>query len=254
MKRKKSLKPWVVNLISAILILVIIYSGYNIFKISTEENKTIGIQNEFKLEDTLTTVDSEEKKETYAERFAHLKSINNDFYGWIVFDSGLIDLPFVRYTDNEYYLNRDINKEKSSHGTVFQDYLQTLDSKNITLYGHYVYNNAKLMFTPLATLTNKENYEVNKNFSLFLDNKVKRYEMVAIIKYNAADFPIYQESDITGEQFNQYKTYIDTHKLYDTGVEISETDNLISLQTCVRNDNDSRWVVVGKLVSEEAVQ
>jgi endonuclease V-like protein UPF0215 family len=45
MQNNKKLKPWVRNVISVILLCIIVYSGYNIYKIKTDEKETIEIQN-----------------------------------------------------------------------------------------------------------------------------------------------------------------------------------------------------------------
>lgn len=248
--KTKKLKKWIKHLITAILLLIILFSGYNIFKIYNEERKTLNIQEEYKLDTTDVT---QLASVAYSERYKTLYNVNSDFRGWVTFESGLIDLPFVQGTDNEFYLNHAVNKEYSSHGTIFQDYLQTLDSQNITLYGHYVYNNAELMFTPLATLTKKENYEANKYVDLYLKDTVRKYEIVAVLKYSIYDYPIYQEGDLSGDHFKSYKDYIINNRLYDTGLMIEEGDQLLTLQTCVRGDNDSRWVVVARLVSEKMI-
>lgn len=250
MKKHKTLRPWIRNLISIILLCIIGYSGYNIFTIKMDEDQTLKIQNEYKL----PVSNIEEDSETYSDRYNNLKEINSDFKGWIAFESDLIDLPFLQTVDNDFYLNKNINREYSSHGSVFQDYLQDLNGRNITLYGHYVYNNADIMFTPLVNLKDKANYESNKYFSLFLDNTQRKYEVVGIVKYSVTDEPIYQIGDLSDEKFNEYKDYIYKNRLYDTGVEIGDEDKLLSLQTCVRNEDDTRWLVIGKLKEESGIQ
>ncbi len=255
MKKKRTLKKGVANLLTLILIGVMIFSAYKIYAIKSEEAVTEDIQNEFKFVDSAYNDGNADKdeavQETYAERFNKLKDVNSDFKGWIVFENGLLDLPFVKYSDNSYYLNKNFKKEYSSHGTVFQDMNQSLESQNITLYGHYVYNNTNLMFSPLTKLTDKENYEDNKKFSLMLENSIRHYEVMAIFKYSEEDEAIYQIGNFDENTFRIYKDYIDAHQLYDTGIEINMEDKLISLQTCVRNEESTRWVVVGKLISEE---
>ncbi|NLC96546.1 MAG: class B sortase [Erysipelotrichaceae bacterium] len=253
MKTKKTLKPWVTNVISILLLAIIGYSGYKIIKIKMDESKTIKIQNEYKLPN-IKNDDASEDVESYSEKFNSLKVMNNDFKGWIVFESGLIDLPFVQAKDNDFYLRRNFDKEYSSHGSIFQDYSQDLNGRNITLYGHYVYNNADIMFTPLSTLKDKNSYEANKYFSLYLDREVRKYVIGAVIKYSLTDEPLYQIGDQTDEEFLQFIKYIDTHKLFDTNEEINIDDKLVSLQTCIRNEDDSRWLIIGKLVEVNEIQ
>ena len=250
MQNNKKLKPWVRNVISVILLCIIVYSGYNIYKIKTDEKETIEIQNEYRLPIKNETLNVN----TYSDKYNDLKNINEDFLGWVSFESGLIDLPFFQTTDNTFYLNKNINKEYSSHGSVFLDYLQNLDGNNITLYGHYVYNNSEIMFTPLVELKNKEVYEDNKFFSLYLENTERKYELVGILKYSVTDEPLYQVGVLDEAKFNEYREYIYKNRLNNTGVEINDDDKLLSLQTCVRNEDNSRWLIVGKLIEEKGIQ
>ncbi len=252
-KRKLVLKPWVRNTITVILLGVIAFSAFNIIKIKLDESNTIKLQNEFKLP-SIKEDDKDAQQETYTDRFNRLKELNGDFLGWISFESGLLDLPFLKTTDNDFYLTKNLKKEYSSHGTVFQDYLQNLDGRNITLYGHYVYNNKDLMFTPLVELRDQANYEKNKIFSLFLENKELKYQVVGIIKYSLNDLPLYQVGDLTDEEFRDFKAYVNKNRLYDAGIQIEDDDKLASLQTCVRNEDDTRWLVIGKLIEEKEIK
>jgi sortase B len=110
------------------------------------------------------------------------------------------------------------------------------------------------MFTPLVELKNKEVYEDNKFFSLYLENTERKYELVGILKYSVTDEPLYQVGVLDEAKFNEYREYIYKNRLYDTGVEINDDDKLLSLQTCVRNEDNSRWLIVGKLIEEKGIQ
>ena len=69
MQNNKKLKPWVRNVISVILLCIIVYSGYNIYKIKTDEKETIEIQNEYRLpiKNEILNVD------TYSDKYNDLK-------------------------------------------------------------------------------------------------------------------------------------------------------------------------------------
>lgn len=252
-KKRRVIKKKVANFITFILLCSIAFSSYKIYSIVKDEYSTKVLQNEFNSEGILNEkpAEADKKTENYGERFRRVKEINSDFKGWVVFESGLIDLPFVQSTDNDFYLTKNFKKEYSSHGTVFLDQYQTTDSKNLTLYGHYVYNNTSLMFSPLVKLAEQKNYEENQFLYVMTEDKIRKYQVFAIFKYSEADEPLYQNSDFTVESFEIYKEYVQNHRLYDTGVDISIDDKLINLQTCVRNEDTARWVVVGKMIEEK---
>lgn len=205
--------------------------------------------------------------EEYDEYNAH-----EGFKGIIKFDSALVDLPFVQGVDNDFYLRRNwLTNEYSELGSIFMDYESSLDSKNIVLYGHYVYSsyevldddgnkldNSKLMFTPLSKLIDENNYEANKYVSLVLEDEVRTYEVVSVFycnlvkdgeDYYPEDYMEYYLSEFTDEYFDKYKEKIKSLEFYDTGVDFSNSDNLLTLQTCVENREDLREIVLCKEVS-----
>lgn len=58
-----------------------------------------------------------------------LKDINNDTVGWIKVNGTDINYPFVKYSDNKYYLTRDFKKKYNKAGWVFMDYRNNLYDK-----------------------------------------------------------------------------------------------------------------------------
>ena len=58
-----------------------------------------------------------------------------------------------------------------------------------------------------------------------------------------ADLP----GDISAEEFDYYVNQIKAHSYYDTGVEITAEDKLLTLTTCAYNSEEQRFVVVAKL-------
>ena len=53
------------------------------------------------------------------------------------------------------------------------------------------------------------------------------------------------------EEFNDYMANIEKMRFYDTGVEVSYGDNLITLSTCSYHTEDGRFVVVAKKMTQE---
>ena len=75
--------------------------------------------------------------------FDKLYSINTDVKGWIKIDALDISYPILQYTDNDYYLSKDIYKEKSISGSIFLDYRNSgFDDKNVVIYGHNMKNDS----------------------------------------------------------------------------------------------------------------
>ena len=204
------------------------------------------------------------------------KIFSSSFKGVIKFESGLVDLPFVQGVDNDFYLRRDwITNEYSELGSIFMDYECSLDSKNIILYGHYVYSsyevldddgnkldNSKLMFTPLSKLIDENNYEANKYVSLILEDELRTYEIVSVFYCNLVgegediypeEYLEYYLPEYDKDYFDKYKEKIKSIEFYDTGVDFSVDDNLLTLQTCVENNSMKREIVLCKEISRRSL-
>lgn len=183
------------------------------------------------------------------ESWDEYKTVNQDYMGDLVFESGLLNEKVVHSTDNEKYLNLSWDLLESSHGTVFMDYRNTLEDQNIIMYGHYVYNDESLLFGPLHDLVKKENYENNKTIYLNLENEQKKYE-VAYVYYYEMDNPVleYFHTNYDEDYFKLYFDNVKNHAFYDTGIEIEYGDQFLTLQTCVRNRDDLRLIVIAKMI------
>ena len=181
-------------------------------------------------------------------------NVNNDFVGMIKFDSGIISEKVVLAEDNDKYLRKDFNLKKDKEGTVFMDMYCNLDSRNITMYGHYVYYNTKAKFSPLHKLTKEENYEANKYITFQLKDEIRTYEVFAVYFYNWKDEAgyFYDTPDFqTADGFKRHVNNAIKRSLYKTIVKVEDNDNLLTLQTCVRNKKDSRLIVVAKEISRK---
>ena len=63
--------------------------------------------------------------------FAVLDSQNPDVVAWIQIPGTQINYPVVQGKDNDYYLHRDLNGQKSTAGTIFLDYADQADFSSL---------------------------------------------------------------------------------------------------------------------------
>ena len=76
----------------------------------------------------------------YREFYKSQKEINEDYVGQIFFKSGLIVQPFVQGSTNGTYLRTDWRNGKYDvEGSNFMDADCDVDSHNLVIYGHYVF-------------------------------------------------------------------------------------------------------------------
>ena len=187
---------------ASVVILIVLTAIASTFLPDREEPETVVRPSE---ETELKLMDPELRTMWLSNR-----DLNEDYTGQIVFDSGLIDLPFVQaksvyrengdpyrfytsdgtpvadlslYNGNDVYIWTNWKTGKYDRyeegGSVFMDYRNYLKDQNIILYGHHFARDwdpeGRKQFTPLDLLLSKENYEENKSLKLVLDNEIRSY-------------------------------------------------------------------------------
>lgn len=268
MKKKKLIKLFIV-----IDIVLIIVACAIVFSLNGNKSNDNPVVNNEAQEETIVV--EEKNYDEYIELWKNNKAINEDYLGNIRFESGLIDLPFVKSVDNDDYLRRDFETKKYSVlGTVFMDYECDLNSQNIILYGHNAFSsydagvdengkkidNKTLMFTPLDQFKDEKNYEKNKTVYLMLENEIRKYDVATVYycKLIEEDGYLLPQEDMYyylpyygNDYFDTYKEAITREQFYSTGVDYSNKDKFLTLQTCVEADENLRLIVLCKYISTE---
>lgn len=186
----------------------------------------------------------------YEQVYDKLLAINNDTVGWLTVKNTKVNYPVVQTTDNDYYLNHAFDKRNNLAGWIFVDYRNDMDNidKNTIVYGHNVHKN-ELLFGSLKKvldsdwLNNSDNYNITFN--------IKGQEMTWKV------FSIYtteKTNDYLITKFNSNKSFINyvndkiNKSVYDFGVEVNDSDKILTLSTCYDNA-DHRLVIHAKKIS-----
>ena len=230
------------------------FSTFKIFEFQMEMRKIEQQQKEIEqlLETTPSTNEEVEESRFTPESFDKLKEVNKDYVFYLEFDSGIISLPIVQSYDNDYYLRRSFKRKSSQQGTPFVDYRNLLNDDNITMYGHYVYADASKMFTPLTKLKKQENYETNKIVRLHFRDETRTYVVAYVYEfdYTKTQYDYTIRNFASQEALDDFFAYPKKHQYYDTNVDIELGDSFITFQTCVRNQDTKRLIVVAKQIEE----
>ncbi len=177
----------------------------------------------------------------------NLKKINEDYVGWIEVANTNIDYPVVQGKDNDFYLNHDFNKNKSSSGSIFIDYRNNIDKdKNIVIYGHNMKN--KSMFQNLMKFKEEEFWEENNKIILTIDGKKYEYEIFSYYVINAKDIDLKANFKNDGE-YLKYIEGIKKKSIFHRDIDITSNDKIITLSTCSYEKNDFRISIYGRLKS-----
>lgn len=250
------IKKLILDLCIVLCICTFAFSAFKIFEFQIEMRKIEQEQKEIEaLLQTTPEIDTETEEEPSRftpASFDNLKATNKDYVCYLEFDSGLISLPIVQTYDNDYYLQHSFKKKYSSQGTPFVDNRNLLNDDNITMYGHYVYADTSKMFSPLGVLRKKENYEANKILRLHFRDETRTYVVAYVYEYDytKAKYDYTIRNFASQAALDQFFAYPNKQQYYDTGVDITYGDSFITLQTCVRNQETKRLIVVAKEIYE----
>ena len=203
------------------------------------------------------TLDGETEAREVLDEYKNLLNKNKRLIGWIKIDDTSIDYPVMQTSDNEYYLDHNINQEYDKNGSIFMD--KDCDvlkpSTNLILYGHHMKNGQ--MFGDLDLYSSKEYFKEHRYIQFDTIYEKGTWEVMYVFRsrvYSEEEivFKYYQFIDALSEQeFNSNMQEMAAMSLYDTGVTAQYGDRLLTLSTCDYQEADGRFVVVAKKVSEE---
>lgn len=272
-------------LVFGCLYVVFLFTGaivfFNVSQINLYNQNLAQIQNEKEIGAALdnppiefTDESDEEVEEEVVPPAVMLRSMeelyaeNSDVIGWLQIDDSNIDYPVMQTMfDEEYYLNRDFNKNQSANGCLLLDTdsqagtgTRALEYKdgtppttNLIIHGHNMKNGD--MFGNLDKYR-KQDYEQAHNIIKFKSLYEEReYEIVSVflsqvyLKSQTDVFKYYQffQAD-TQAEFDDFYNNIKDLQMYDTGVTAEFGDEFITLSVCAYHVEDGRLVVVGKRI------
>ena len=168
---------------------------------------------------------------------AACKAENDDFVAWIQIPGTTVDYPVVLSNDTQHYLEHTFSGKKSYLGTLFSlaktDY-QT-PGRNIAIYGHHIRSNGQVMFSPLISYKNQSFYEGHK--TIYLDSLYHSdtYIVCAVINMRSGDWDQSATSFASDDDFLAYVQRAKSQSLYDTCVEVTAKDQILTLITCDRS-------------------
>lgn len=219
------------NIINVILILIIAVSGYKIYEKSTEYKKA---------DKSYEQIRVEKEEENLYDKY-------EDYRGWIKIDNTNINYPIVQGKDNSFYLDKDINKNYLSSGSIFMNYLNHgSNDENTVLFGHHMRN--KTMFAQLNKYKEKEFFYGNNDIVIEVENgKVLKYKVFSAYVTDSKDNYIKTNFD-DKDQYKEFLEDIKNKSQYKLDIDVNENDKIITLSTCSYEFNDARMVVHGKLL------
>ncbi|MBR2046201.1 MAG: class B sortase [Agathobacter sp.] len=180
---------------------------------------------------------------------------NEDIYAWIYIPDTNIDYPILQHeTDDTYYLEYNLDGTKGYPGCIYTEKINAKDfsDHNTLIYGHNMKNGT--MFHDLHNFADETFFAEHRYIFIYMPEKVLVYDIYGAYKFTNAHI-LYNYDCNSEEGFASYLELIEsnygTQGNFRDGVEVTGSDHIITLSTCVGGEDDKRYLVQGVLVEYE---
>lgn len=239
-------KKIISKLIFCIFIFLMIFSSMKIFNWMKENKESKDI-----IEEIQTAIYIDEKKDNidkYNINFEILKQKNSDTIAWFKVNGTNIKYPIVKADDNEYYMDHSYDKSYNSVGWVFMDYRDRFDGndKNMVIYAHNRKDGS--MFGTLKNILTEEWQSNEENYIIpfITENEKTEYQVFSVYQIEKEDYYITTNFE-NDDEFQKFINTIKSRSIKDFGVDVANTDNILTLSTCA-SDNRYRVVLHAKKI------
>ncbi|MDE5860933.1 MAG: class B sortase [Ruminococcus sp.] len=196
-----------------------------------------------------------------------LLDMNPDVVGYITIPDTLVANPVMQYTDNEKYLDQNINGDTSRAGEIFLDYRNNFDrvsdnklsvenSDNLVIYGHNMGN--ETMFGSLKYYQHNYNYYkqhpviyLNSNYECYT-YKIFAYFILDAMDESETAYDCWNKFDFDDEEdFYNFVNEAKKRTLATNDVDVKYGDKILTLSTCNTILGDrGRLIVMGRLLRD----
>lgn len=187
--------------------------------------------------------------------FAALQEQENEhIYAWITVPGTVIDYPILQHPESvSYYLDHNLDGSAGYPGCIYTELYNSKewDDNNTVLYGHNMKNGT--MFAGLHNYRDSQFFEENPYVYIYTEGKVRVYQIFAAYEFGNAHLLLSFNMD-DSETFGQYLEGVfqiqGMNNNFNEELEVTAEDKIITLETCIANKPDKRYVVQAVLVAE----
>lgn len=178
--------------------------------------------------------------------FAFLTEQNPDTVGWVYIPDTNINYPVVQGADNRHYVSTMFDGSINKAGSIFMDYRNNSDmsGRHTILYGHNMRNGT--MFADILKYQDQAYYEEHPTGLYITPEKNYKFDIVAAHVASLAD-SAWQLEFVTEEDIQAWLNEAIICSEFESSVQFSPGDRLMTLSTCSYEFNDARFVLVGIL-------
>jgi len=175
-----------------------------------------------------------------------LKQKNEEVIGWINVLGTKVDYPFVQTSDNEFYLNHNVNRRKTNIGWIFLDYRNDINNldKNTIIYGHNLTSGG--LFGTLPNTLNKKWFDNKDNHYVKISTNDSNSIWQVISVYKIEPETYYIKTKFEDDKYLEFLNIIKSRSIYNFEYVPSTNDKILTLSTC-DNTGKRRMVLHAKL-------
>ncbi|MBQ3756588.1 MAG: class B sortase [Oscillospiraceae bacterium] len=232
-----------------------LYYTFNGYRQATKKYNSLNEQYVSTQPEATPTPDVTEKPEETPEVFTApitidfdgLKERNKDIAGWIYCPDTPISYPVVRGADNDYYLYHSFDGDLNQSGTIFMDMVCEVDlsQDNTILYGHHMNNRG--MFASLEDYRQEGYLEEHPIFYYLTPDETYVLPIFSMF-LTGGDSDVYAFNFATDDEYTKFLESMTARSNYDTGIDVTSDDHIMTLSTCAYDYDDARYVVLCKIV------
>lgn len=193
------------------------------------------------------------------KNFDALQKKNPNIYAWITVPGTKVDYPVLQSSKlqpENFYINHDLKDRYLFAGSIYSQKYNSKDftDPNTILYGHNMRDDS--MFGSLHEFRKKKFFNKYRYIYIYTRGHVLTYKIYAAYRYdnrhilNSFDF---SDPQVVTDYFNMTLNPKTTMKNIDSTTTLTNEDRIITLSTCITNDN-YRYLVQGVLIDDKRTQ
>lgn len=186
----------------------------------------------------------------YQVNFEKLQAVNPEVCGWItVCALPTVNFPMVWCGDDTSYLHKGWEGEYNWYGAIFvegMNYPDFLDRHTI-VYGHNMMDGS--MFGTLEQFKEQDFFKNNSRYIVVhIPGHTMLYEIFSVEYGDAYDDNIYRIAFSDTQEMDAFVSGMKERSLYDTGIDASGSDKILTVSTCAYIFDGARFVLHAKQV------
>lgn len=182
--------------------------------------------------------------------FAGLKAVNQDVAAWITIPAlPASSFPVIWCGNDDDYLHRGWEGDYNWYGSIFMEGLNSADFSDLhtIVYGHNMLDGT--MFGQLEEFQEEAFYQANSPYIIiYTPNHVMLYEIFSVEYADGADPVVYSVGYGQGEEYDAFVSELKNRSIYDTGVEVTGEDQVLTVSTCAYIFDGARFVLHAKQI------